>query len=74
MPAMVMKFKVAEPALMEGVERGMVVRFDLERRGTELRILKLEILDASTGGVGMGQDFEDEPAPDFELVDQDITL
>jgi protein SCO1/2 len=72
MPAMVMKFKVADPSLLEGVEPGNLVRFELERRGTELRILKLEVTakEGASGSIS-GQDFVDAPAPDFELVDQE---
>lgn len=72
MPGMVMKFEVAEPGLLEGVEPGFGVRFELERRGTQLRILKLEVTDVSGAGpAGGGASFVDSPAPDFELVDQD---
>jgi protein SCO1/2 len=71
MPAMVMHFDVAEPALLEGVEPGVGVRFDLERRGARLRILKLEVTDTSRAGIGGGADFVSSPAPGFELVDQD---
>ncbi len=72
MPAMVMHFDVAEPGLLAGVEPGVVVRFDLERRGSQLRILKLEVTDVSgAGAAGAAADFLASPAPGFELVDQD---
>ncbi len=71
MPAMVMHFDVAEPGLLEGVEPGYGVRFELERRGARLRILALEVTDTQTSGVGQAADFLTSSAPDFELVDQD---
>lgn len=72
MPAMVMHFDVAAPGLLAGVEPGMVVRFDLERRGSQLRILKLAVTDVSGAGqAGATADFLTSAAPGFELVDQD---
>ncbi len=72
MPAMVMHFDVAEPGLLAGVEPGVVVRFELERRGSQLRILKLAVTGvASAGEAGAAADFLASPAPGFELVDQD---
>ena len=73
MPAMTMDFAVASPELLDRVEPGARVRFDLERRGNLFRITALEV----TGEAGVSDGASREPpespevAPDFSLVDQD---
>lgn len=76
MPAMTMNFDVASGALLDGIEPGMRVRFELERQATLLRIIALEptgerapVDEAPTAGDEVGA--APEPAPGFELVDQD---
>ncbi len=72
MPAMTMNFDVASEQLLQGVEPGMHVRFELQRSATTLRITSLEV---ETGHAGMASVAAADPsplevAPDFELVDQ----
>ncbi len=73
MPSMTMNFDVARPELLDGVEPGASVRFELERRGNLLHILSLEVTGQGEAGVS-GTDESlalDEPAPGFTLTDQD---
>ena len=71
MPAMTMNFDVASKELMQGIEPGMHVKFELERSATSLRITALEVLhEHGTASVSAGA--EPPPldvAPDFELID-----
>ena len=74
MPAMTMDFYVERRSMLEGVEPGFRVRFTLEREGTNLRIIELEVTGKDTsagesgGALGLA---EKDPAPDFQLIDQD---
>ena len=72
MPAMTMNFDVASAQLIEGVEPGARVSFELERSATTLRITALEVLGGSAGvaSVAAAQPPDLEVAPDFELTDQ----
>jgi protein SCO1/2 len=75
MPAMTMDFSVADPALLDGLEPGAEVRFDLERSGSQLRITRIEktgrVQEAGAGRSGVLSGPIDEAAPDFALVDQE---
>lgn len=73
MPAMTMNFDVARPELLEGVEPGASVRFELERRGNLLRILSIEVTAVGEAGAsGTDTSLElDEPAPAFTLTDHE---
>ena len=73
MPAMTMNFDVVRPELLDGVEPGASVRFELERRGNLLRILSLEVTGEGEAGAS-GTDTSlalDEPAPVFTLTDHE---
>ena len=70
MPAMVMRFDVASPELLDGVKPDMQVRFELERRGAQLRVLAIEVLGEGLSGRSGAPAAVPERAPDFELVDQ----
>ena len=72
MPAMTMNFDVADPALIERLETGDRIEFELEFTGNSYRVL-------SARKVGTGESGETRldalarvrsAAPDFELVDQ----
>jgi protein SCO1/2 len=72
MPAMTMNFDVADAALIEGIEPGYAVRFDLERSATTLRITSIEVTKASVDAhlVASGApEPEIDLAPDFMLTD-----
>jgi protein SCO1/2 len=79
MPAMTMNFDVADPTLLAGLEAGEHVHFRLSFDGRVYRVVSLErVGEAGAGEAGSagsaGLDAvaaEAEPAPDFELVDQD---
>lgn len=73
MPAMTMNFDLASPALLEGLEPGQVVRFQLEHTAKSFRILSLEVLGVGEAGQGAALDLDalrGEPAPDIRLTDQ----
>jgi len=78
MPAMTMNFDVADPALLQGVEPGQRVRFRLSFENRIYRVVAIERAGdgegepnvAGSGGLDAVPP-EAEPAPDFELVDQD---
>ncbi len=71
MPAMTMNFDVASKKLMQGIEPGMHVKFELERSATSLRITAIEVLHQhGTASVSGGPEPPPlEVAPDFELTD-----
>ncbi len=72
MPAMKMNFDVASPELLEDLEPGSHVRFELERSGTTLRVLSIEVVAPPAAGfVPPGEPPVPESAPDFELIGHD---
>jgi protein SCO1 len=84
MPAMTMNFDVADPALLAGLAPGQHVHFRLSFDGRVYRVVAVEVQGeagsagaggaAAAGESGGGLDrvaAEGQPAPDFELVDQD---
>jgi len=76
MPAMTMTFEVPDPAIVENVGPGSLISFRLERAGTRLSVLAIEVMAEGDGvagrsgrpapAVGAGLD----QAPAFALVDQ----
>lgn len=74
MPAMTMNFDVADPALLERLEPGQVIDFELEFTGRSYRVLTARVVghgDADTPAVSLaGLRDEAEPAPGFALTDQ----
>ena len=83
MPAMTMNFDVADPTLLEGLAAGDHIHFKLSHDGDSYRIVAIERRGsagssgvAGSAGVAGGGGLsavapEAEPAPLFELVDQD---
>jgi len=87
MPAMTMNFDVADPALLEGLAAGEHVHFKLSHDGGSYRIVEISRVGSagssgaagSAGAAGRSSGIgalsavapEAEPAPPFELVDQD---
>jgi protein SCO1/2 len=76
MPAMTMNFD-ADPALLAGLAAGDRIHFQLSREGASYRLVALEkVGEAGAAGVSGSVALSDvapaaEPAPAFELVDQD---
>jgi protein SCO1/2 len=74
MPAMTMNFD-AEPALLETLEPGQRIDFEIEFTGKSYRVTHASVRGASAGPGGgptlAGAAQASEPAPDFALVDQD---
>lgn len=74
MPAMTMSFDVASPELLEGLEPGVAVHFELARVRTGLEITAIRRSGRTRAGAA-GSPVKTEPArgiaPDFELIDQD---
>jgi protein SCO1/2 len=74
MPAMTMSFDAAESVPLDSLAPGDQVRFRLERTGSSLRVLSAEKIGTgvvSAGIAGIAAAPEQQPAPDFELIDQD---
>lgn len=82
MPAMTMNFDVADPALLEGLAAGEHIHFKLAHDGDSYRIVEISRrgvagsagVAGAAGRSGGGLSAvapEAEPAPPFELVDQD---
>jgi protein SCO1/2 len=77
MPAMTMNFDVADPALLAGLAPGDRIHFHLAHEGTSYRLVAAEkVGEAGAAGVSGSVSLSDvapaaEPAPPFELVDQD---
>ena len=71
MPGMTMVFDVADPALLQGLEPGHPIRFELKRRGASLRITGIAVLGPATlpPGVSSQRPPGLVEAPDFELTD-----
>jgi protein SCO1/2 len=74
MPAMTMSFDVADPALLDSLEPGQHVEFELLADGAHYRILRARKEGGRAGAVRSpllsGGVAEADPAPDFSLVDQ----
>jgi protein SCO1/2 len=74
MPAMTMNFDVADPALLERLERGQVIDFALRKRGRSYVVIGVEVIEeAKPGGAGPSRALaaSEDIAPAFALVDQD---
>jgi protein SCO1/2 len=86
MPAMTMNFDVADPSLLEGLAAGDRIHFRIARDGESYRIVRAEKLGeagaagssgsagaaGASGSAGLSAVAGDaEPAPPFELTDQD---
>jgi len=77
MPAMTMNFDVADPALLAGLAPGDRIHFHLAHEGASYRLVAAEkIGEAGAAGISGSVSLSDvapaaEPAPPFELVDQD---
>jgi protein SCO1/2 len=72
MPAMTMSFDVADPKLLEELETGDRIRFELEFTGQSYRVLSARKLGQGEAGdarLDMLADLR-SPAPDFDLTDQ----
>lgn len=81
MPAMTMSFDVAAPELLDGLAAGDAIHFRIARDGESFRIVSIRKVavagsaggfsgEAGAGGLS-GVAPEAEPAPAFDLVDQD---
>lgn len=74
MPAMTMSFDVSDPRMLEGLEAGQYVEFRLRRTPRSFEIVRIDAPEGGAGRSGSRMDplaRADDPAPDFELVDQD---
>jgi protein SCO1/2 len=77
MPAMTMNFDVADPALLAGLAPGDRIHFHLAHEGASYRLVAAEkIGEAGAAGISGSVSLSDvapaaEPAPPFELVDQE---
>ncbi|MGH0036695.1 MAG: SCO family protein [Myxococcota bacterium] len=75
MPAMTMNFEVPDAALAASLEPGHVIDFSLEFDGHSYRVVAAEVRDRvepREGYARLGNKLlRADPAPDFELVDQD---
>jgi protein SCO1/2 len=77
MPAMTMNFDVADPALLAGLAPGDRIHFHLAHEGASYRLVAAEkVGEAGAAGISGSVSLSDvapaaEPAPPFELVDQD---
>jgi protein SCO1 len=76
MPAMSMSFDVGDPRLLETLAPGQSIEFTLELRERSLRVVAARVVGEGEAGRSGTLDFgdatqEQEPAPDFALVDQE---
>lgn len=75
MPAMTMNFDVADPAMLEGLKKGQAIEFTVEFTGKAYVVSRYTVLEenaaASSGRDALSLAPPREPAPDFDLVDQD---
>lgn len=74
MEAMTMSFDVPDPALLAGLAPGMAIRFTLRREQQRLRLVAFAPVAAGrSGGGSPGIELASvrDPAPDFDLIDQD---
>lgn len=72
MPAMTMNFDVADPALLEALETGDRIAFELEFTGESYRVLSARKIGEGEAGEARLEDLARvrSPAPDFDLTDQ----
>jgi protein SCO1/2 len=74
MPAMTMNFDLADPAMLDDLQRGQIISFDLEFDGSSYRVTDFEVL-GFVGDPGVpvldGIVTTLDPAPPFDLTDQD---
>jgi len=74
MPAMTMNFDVPDRSLLARLEPGQVVDFALRKQGRAWIIVGAEVVDAAqlgTEGPLAQLAASDDPAPPFDLIDQD---
>lgn len=75
MPAMTMNFDVADPKLLETLAYGDAIDFDVEFTGKAYIVTRATVREhgVATGGGGQLGSIApaDDPAPPFQLVDQD---
>lgn len=74
MSAMTMSFDVPDRALLERFEKGTVISFTLRRDGRSFQVVGFEVLDVDAEAAGASRARligVRDPAPDFELLDQD---
>ncbi len=74
MPAMTMSFDAAQGVALDALAPGDRIRFELERTGSSLRVLSAQKTGSGAVSSGIGAAAAPgarEPAPDFELIDQD---
>ena len=75
MPAMTMNFDVPDRALLERLERGQAIDFEVEFTGKAYRVTRATVIESgvATGGGGQLGAVKpiDDPAPPFRLTDQD---
>jgi protein SCO1/2 len=76
MPAMSMSFDVGDPRLLETLAPGQSIEFTLELRSRSLRVVAARVVAEGeagrSGSLGFSETVpEREPAPAFELIDQD---
>ena len=75
MPAMTMNFDVPDAALLERLERGQAIDFEVEFTGKAYRVTEATVREsgvATGGGGSLGAVAPvDDPAPPFRLTDQD---
>ena len=74
MPAMTMSFDVVDHALLEKLAAGQSIDFTVEATGKSYRVVEATV-KGEAGSAGSSGSFSDlaaarDPAPDFELVDQ----
>jgi len=77
MPAMEMSFYVPDASVFERLETGMVIEFTLRRAGNSFELIEFTSLTSGAAGRSGGAPpqqpsaaSERDPAPDFELTDQ----
>jgi len=75
MPAMTMNFDVPDRALLERLERGQAIDFEVEFTGKAYRVTEATVRESGVATSGGGQLAAvkpvDDPAPPFHLTDQD---
>ena len=74
MPAMTMNFDLADPSLLEGLEKGQHVSFTLRHTPQSYTITRIAVLghgDLAGAEALLDPAARAEPAPPFALVDQD---
>ena len=75
MPAMTMNFDVPDKALLERLEYGQAIDFEVEFTGKAYRVTAATVRESGVATSGGGQlgaiKAADDPAPPFRLTDQD---